>query len=151
MLPFEGIKFRTETSTVREIVAGISKYAMGNSIDWITHLENIGILGITPALPSGVQLDATTQPDESKCSLSGVFKTIMKAIDALKGTARNKCSKVFSTIKTIISMLSNCLNTYSVCCHPTAGLLETRYVPELMHNVVLMQELLEKLIRNYGL
>ena len=75
----------------------------------------------------------------------------MKAIDALKGTARNKCSKVFSTIKTIISMLSNCLNTYSVCCHPTAGLLEARYVLELMHNVVLMQELLEKLIRNYGL
>ena len=124
---------------------------MGNSIDWITHLENIGILGITPALLSGAQLDTTTQPDESKCSLSGVFKTIMKAIDALKGTARNKCSKVFSRIKIIISMLSNCLNTYGVCRHPTAGLHEARYVPELMHDVVMMQELLEKLIRNYGL
>ena len=147
MLPFEGIEFKAEMNIIREIVAAISKFVNSDS-GWIKHLENIGILGITPALPSGAQLDTT---DKSKFSISKILKIIMKSINALKGLVGNKYSKNFSAIKAIISMFSNFPSAFSLSRHPTASLLEASYVPELMHDVVMMQDLLEKLVRNYGL
>ena len=143
-LPFEAIEFKAETGKIHEIVAAISKYITGDNIDWIKHLENIGILGIIPTVNLAAQQDTTAQSDQSKCSLSDAFKAIMKAIKVMKGFSGKKLNKFFLTIETIISMLCNCSNVNSGC-NPTAELLETRYVPELMNDAVMMQELLEKL------
>ena len=149
-LPFEAIEFKAEMGKIHEVVAAISKYITGGNMDWIKHLENIGILGITPTVTSPVQKDSTTQSDQSKCSLSDAFKTLMKAIEVMKGFAGKKLGKLFLTIETIISMLCNCSTANSEY-HPTADFLETRYVPELMHDAAMMQELQEKLIRHYEL
>ena len=149
-LPFQTIEFKAEMGKVHEAVAAISKYVTGGNIDWIKHLENIGILGITPTVTSPAKQDTTAQSDQSKCSLSDAFKTLTKAIEVLKAFAGKKFNKVFLTIETIISMLCNC-STANSDCHPTAGLLETRYVPELMHDAEMMLELKEELIRYYKL
>ena len=148
-LPFEAIEFKAELGTIHEIILAILKYATGDSIDWIKHMENLGIVGIVPVVPSSAKQN-TTEPDKSNCSLSGIFKTIMKATDYLQRFAGKKLKKVFSTIKTIISLFCKCIKLDSEH-HPTADILETRVVPELMHDAVMMQELLEKLIRNYKL
>ena len=149
-LPFEAIEFKAEMGKIHEAVAAISKYITGGNMDWIKHLENIGILGITPTVTSPIKRDTTAQSDQSKCSFSDAIKTLTKAIEVLKAFAGKKLNKVFLTIETIISMLCNC-STANSDCHPTAEVLETRYVPELMHDAEMMSELKEELIRHYKL
>lgn len=151
MLPFEGIEFKADVGTIHEISSAISKYITGDTIDWIKHLENIGIIGITPVAPS-TQQNTTTQSDldQSKWSLPDASKVIMKTINYLKGFGGKKFEKIFTTITAIISLFCDCLNVSSEC-HPSAELIETRYVPELMDEAVIMQELLEELIRKYKL
>ena len=146
-LPFEALEFKAELGTIHEIISAILKFVTGDSIDWIKHMENLGIVGITPVVPTSAKQN-TTEPDKSSCSLSSIFKTLMKATDYLQKFVGKKLQKVFLTIKTIISLFCNCLKLDSKH-HPTADILETRVVPELMQDVVMMQELQEKLIRNY--
>ena len=146
-LPFEALEFKAELGTIHEIILAILKFVTGDSIDWIKHMENLGIVGITPVVPTSAKQN-TTEPDKSSCSLSSIFKTLMKATDYLQKFVGKKLQKVFLTIKTIISLFCNCLKLDSKH-HPTADILETRVVPELMQDVVMMQELQEKLIRNY--
>ena len=149
-LPFEGLEFRAEIGIIHKIFSAISAYITGDSIDWIKHLENIGVVGIVPSVPSSAQQNTTAQSDKSKYSLSEVFKTLTKDISYLQRFAGKKFQKVFQSINAIISLLCNCSNIDSDG-HPTAGLLETRCIPELMHDAGMMQELLESLIRNYRL
>ena len=148
-LPFEAIEFKAELGTIHEIILAILKYATGDSIDWIKHMENLGIVGIIPVVPSSAKQN-TTEPDKSNCSLSGIFKMLMKATDYLQRFVGKKLKKVFLVIKAIISLFSKCIKLDSEH-HPTTDILETRVVPELMHDAEVMQELLEELIRNYKL
>lgn len=148
-LPFGGIEFKAEMNKIHEICLAIAKYVTGNRIDWIKHLEKIGIVGITPVVASPQQ-NSTAQPDQSKCSISDIFKMLIKAINYLQGFAGKRFQQAFLTIKAIVTLLCDCSNDDGEC-HPTAGLLVTRCVPELMHDAAIMQELLEKLVRNYKL
>lgn len=148
-LSFEVTEFKAELGTVHEIILAISKCATGNSIDWIKHMENLGVVGITLAVPSSAKQN-TDETDKSNYSLSDILKTLMKAIDYLERFVGERLQKVFLSIKAIISLLCNCSKVDSEH-HPTADLLETRLVPELMHDAVMLQELQEELIRNYKL
>ena len=142
-LPSEGLEFRTKIGIMHEIFSAISAYITGNRIDWIKHLENIGVVEIVP-LPA--QQNTTAQSDQSQ---SDIFKIIMKAISYLAKFIGKKFQKYFKIINAIISLIIKCSKVDKES-HPSADLLNT-YLPELMHDAGMMYELLEKLIRNYGL
>lgn len=142
---FELIEFKAETNIIHKIFSAISAYITGNNIEWVKHLENFGVIGIVPVDPSPAQKDMTKQ---SQYSLSDIFQMLTKGIDYLLGLVgpEKKVKQTFSAIKVVISLFHNCSKTTSES-HPTINLLETKYIPELMHDAVMMQELQEKLLR----
>ena len=145
-LPSEGLEFQAEIGIIHKIFSAVSAYITGDSIDWIKHLEDIGVVGIVP-LPA--QQNTTAQSDQLNGSLSDIFKIIMKAISYLAKFVGKKLQTFLMIINAIISFLSKCSKVDKKN-HPSADLLDT-YVPELMRDAGIMQELLESLIRNYRL
>jgi len=144
-LPFEVIEFKSKTGIIHKVFSAISMYITGDSVDWVKHLENFGVVEIIPVAPPLTEQNATTQP---KSFLSNAFKMIKKAVNFLQGLMGEKCKKIFAVINAIISLFCKCLNCEG---NLTADLLEAIYIPELMKDTVVMQELLEKLIGNYRL
>ena len=117
---------------------------MTASIDWIKLLENIGVLEIIP-LPA--QQNTTAQSDQLNGSLSDTY--IQDNYESHQLPCKicgEKIQTFLMIINAIISFLSKCSKVDKKN-HPSADLLNT-YVPELMHNAGIMQELLESLIRN---
>ena len=152
------IEFESKRDGVHEVFLFISKYVTKDCIDWIKHLENIGIVGIIPVVPSSPQQatqDATTQPSNKWIKFA--FTIIMKSISVIK-----KIPLVGKVIVVVIEKivhllyhlwgaLVKCTNAAHAKCHPTSVILETSYVPELMRDTEIMLVLLERLKRNYEL
>ena len=154
------IEFESKRDGVHEVFLFISKYVTKDCIDWIKHLENIGIVGIIPVGPSSSQQaatqDATTQP--SNKWIKYAFGIIMKSISAIKilpfvvgKTFVVVIEKIVHLLYHLWGTLVKCSNAVLAKCHPTSKILETSYVPELMHDTEIMLTLLEKLKKNNAL
>lgn len=149
------IEFEAEMGVVHKVFLAISKYVTGDRIDWIKHLENIGIVGIIPVVPSSQR--QIVEPQDTTTRSSNwrlIFEMVMKSIKFFKGILEKipvvgpclvAIEKIIRLFYQIWNKSEKWLDVFSAKCHPTSEILETSYVPELMRDTEIMLTLLEKL------
>ena len=143
-LPTEGLEFQAEIGIIHKIFSAVSDYITGGSIDWINHLEDIGGVAGNSTIASSTKYYCTIRPIKLL-----TIRIIMKAISYLAKFVEKIIQKLLMIINAIISLFIKCLKV-DMKSHPSADLLNT-YMPELIRDTGIMQELLESLIRNYRL